>query len=66
MKIIRAAFAALLLIVSAGFGPDVAAQAWPSKPVKLIAVFPPGGSVDQVARILAQQLSVQTGQLFVV
>jgi tripartite-type tricarboxylate transporter receptor subunit TctC len=39
---------------------------WPAKPVKLIAVFPPGGSVDQVARIFAAQLSTQTGQPFVV
>ena len=42
------------------------AQNWPTKPVKLIAVFPPGGSVDQVARILAQQLAQQTGQQFIV
>lgn len=42
------------------------AQQWPTKPVKIISVFPPGGSVDQVSRILAQQLSVQTGQQFVV
>jgi tripartite-type tricarboxylate transporter receptor subunit TctC len=46
--------------------PDAAAQNWPTKPVKLIAVFPAGGSVDQVARILAQQLTVQTGQSFIV
>ena len=39
---------------------------WPSKPVKLIAVFPPGGSVDQVARIFAAQLTQQLGQQFVV
>lgn len=43
-----------------------AQPAWPSKPVRLVAVFPPGGSVDQVARILAAQLSQQTGQQFVV
>jgi len=42
------------------------AQQWPTRPVKVISVFPPGGSVDQVARILAQQLTVQTGQQFVV
>jgi tripartite-type tricarboxylate transporter receptor subunit TctC len=39
---------------------------WPAKPVKIIAVFPPGGSVDQVSRIFAAQLTAQTGQPFVV
>jgi tripartite-type tricarboxylate transporter receptor subunit TctC len=66
MKTIRAAFAALLLMFAVVFAPGVAAQQWPSKAVKLIAVFPPGGSVDQVSRIVAQQLSVQTGQTFIV
>ena len=42
------------------------AQQWPAKPVRIVAVFPPGGSVDQVARIFAAQLTVQTGQQFVV
>src|ERR1051325_408456 len=41
-------------------------QGWPAKTVKLIAVFPPGGSVDQVARILAQQLTAQTGRQVIV
>ncbi len=39
---------------------------WPSKTVKIIAVFPPGGSVDQVSRVLAAQLTQQTGQQFIV
>ena len=43
-----------------------AAQAWPARPVRMVAVFPPGGSVDQVARVLSQQLSTQLGQQFVV
>jgi tripartite-type tricarboxylate transporter receptor subunit TctC len=43
------------------------AQAWPTKqPIKLVAVFPPGGSVDQVARILAPALQQQLGQTVVV
>jgi tripartite-type tricarboxylate transporter receptor subunit TctC len=43
------------------------AQAWPTKqPIKLVAVFPPGGSVDQVARIIAQPLSQQLGQSVIV
>ena len=42
-------------------------QAWPTRqPIKLVAVFPPGGSVDQVARILAQPLSQQLGQSVIV
>ena len=43
------------------------AQTWPSKqPIKLVAVFPPGGSVDQVARILSQPLQAQLGQTVIV
>ena len=42
------------------------AQAWPGKPVKMVAVFPPGGSVDTVSRILSHQLTKQLGQQFMV
>lgn len=43
------------------------AQAWPGKqPIKLVAVFPPGGSVDQVARVLAPVLQQALGQAVVV
>ena len=41
--------------------------AWPTRgPIKLVAVFPPGGSVDQVARILALPLQLQLGQTVIV
>lgn len=47
--------------------PAVMAQAWPGKqPIKLTAVFPPGGSVDQVARILAPPLQQALGQTVIV
>jgi tripartite-type tricarboxylate transporter receptor subunit TctC len=45
----------------------VLAQTWPAKqPIKLVAVFPPGGSVDQVSRILSVPLQQQLGQTVVV
>lgn len=43
------------------------AQAWPGKqPIKLVAVFPPGGSVDQVSRLLAPHLQQELGQNVIV
>ncbi len=46
---------------------SVLAQTWPTKqPIKFVAVFPPGGSVDQVARILAVPLAQQLGQNIIV
>ena len=59
--------AALCLLALATFASSPAwAQAWPNKTIRLISVFPPGGSVDQVARILSQQLTKQLGQSVVV
>ena len=57
---------ALALAVTAFAVNPAVAQTWPNKPIRLIAVFPPGGSVDQVSRILAQPLSKQLGQSVVV
>jgi tripartite-type tricarboxylate transporter receptor subunit TctC len=49
---------ALLLL---GLASPCAAQPWPSQPVRLIAPFPPGGSVDIMARLIAEPLGTQLG-----
>jgi tripartite-type tricarboxylate transporter receptor subunit TctC len=66
VKMIRIGWIVVGLACAAVCTPIATAQDWPSKPVKLMAVFPPGGSVDQVARIVAQQMNLQTGQSFIV
>jgi tripartite-type tricarboxylate transporter receptor subunit TctC len=43
-----------------------AAPAWPTKPVRLIVPFSPGGGTDIIARILGQKLSETFGQQFIV
>ena len=42
------------------------AQDWPAKPVRLIVPFPPGGSADTFARLLAQHLTEALKQSFVI
>src|SRR5882762_7475037 len=44
----------------------VQAQAWPTKPVKFIVPFPPGGSVDPLARVLGVRLADALGQPFII
>jgi tripartite-type tricarboxylate transporter receptor subunit TctC len=57
----------ILALVLAVHAAGALAQAWPGKQaIKLVAVFPPGGSVDQVARILAPVLQQQLGQTVLV
>jgi tripartite-type tricarboxylate transporter receptor subunit TctC len=60
-RIIALAAAALLLSPF-----PASAQAWPSRPVTIIVPFPAGGTADLLARGLAQVLSAELGQQFVV
>jgi len=57
---------ALLCAVSLSLGGPALAQAYPSKPVKVIVPFSAAGPGDITARILAQRLTEQLGQQFVV
>ena len=43
-----------------------AAQDWPTRPVKVIVPYPPGGGADTVSRILFGKLSEALGQQFVI
>ncbi len=42
------------------------AQQWPTKPVRIVLGFSPGATTDALARLLAKQLSNNTGQPFIV
>ena len=44
----------------------VQTQPWPTRPIKLVVTFPPGGSSDIVARVLAPLLSEKLGQSIVI
>jgi tripartite-type tricarboxylate transporter receptor subunit TctC len=44
----------------------VAAQDWPNKPVKFVSPYPPGGSVDPLARMFAAKLGDSLKQNFIV
>jgi len=62
----RAALGALVAAGVAMLPAAAQAQAWPTKPVKFVVPFPPGGSVDPLARLLAVKLTESLGQQFIV
>ena len=61
VRLAIALLGALVLVPTLAF-----AQAWPTKPVRIIVTFPPGGSSDVVARVVAPLLGEKLGQPIVV
>src|SRR6267154_61740 len=56
---------ALALTILAGIA-DARAQAYPSRPITLVVPFPPGGSTDAAARIMAERMRAPLGQPIVI
>jgi len=63
MKKIAATCAALLALTSAAVAH---AQGYPTQPVRILVGFPPGGTTDVMARMMAQELGAQMNKSFVV
>src|SRR5512145_3503015 len=55
-----------LLLLALAFSFPAAAQPYPSQPIRLIAPFPPGGSVDIMARLIAEPLGAELGGKIVI
>jgi tripartite-type tricarboxylate transporter receptor subunit TctC len=63
---IAAILAGTLAMLAAPVHAADASNDYPSKSVRIVVPYPPGGSNDVIARVLAQKLSEQTGQTFIV
>ena len=58
--------AAMMLVCSAALASGAAAAAYPERPIRLVVPFPPGGSTDTVARLVAQDAGERLGQQIVI
>lgn len=63
LSLVRLALSAVVLGLAMG---EAIAQSYPSKPIRLIVPFPPGGGNDILARIIAPKLAESLGQQIVI
>ena len=61
-----AATVAVLAFAVAGIAPDAAAQAYPSRPIRIVVTYPPGASSDTLARFLGQKITDRWSQQVIV
>lgn len=54
------------LVFSAAFSAVAQPAAWPSRPVRVVVPFAPGGTVDIVSRLLTERLGAALGQPFII
>ena len=64
--LLRSLLAAIVIASIAGTAPVLAAEAYPTKPIRIIVPFPPGGSNDIIGRFIGQKLSARLGQQVVI
>lgn len=56
----------LIALIMAGAAGSSWSQAWPAKPIRLVVPYPPGGLIDNMARLIAPRLSQELGQAIVI
>ena len=59
-------FAAAWLATVPCMAQSISEQAWPARPIKLVVPFPPGGLIDNMARLIAPKLAQELGQAIVI
>ena len=63
---VQTLFVLCLVAVAIGSAPDARAQAYPSKPIRIVVPFPAGGTSDILARAIGQKLTEEWGQQILV
>jgi tripartite-type tricarboxylate transporter receptor subunit TctC len=56
----------LAVSIATCFSTPAVAQTWPSQPLKIVAPFPPGGTIDQISRLLQPHLQLALGQSIII